>query len=109
MMRINTRQFFSSIGTSNSKPSTYRAIFRLGSTVSSGVYKVYEGNLIQHKKLLFEKKILHQSGGSLLSLLFKGTDLPSGSSWITVKLDIIEAKTLSPKTYVFYFYHRALE
>ena len=95
------------VSLSDDRPSSrfYLMRFRLGRSILTGSYRLYQGERASGTVLL-SKELGPQSGGTLLDLRIMKDKLPQQAGWLTVKLNLEAQGSRDDIPYTITFYHQ---
>lgn len=96
---------FVSLTDTRQESGYYVAKIGIGRDISSGIFRVYQGEQAVASRLVFEKNLSGGSGGTNISLVTKVSDLPS-SGWYTMEVELLEPNGQDKMTETFLFYHQ---
>lgn len=87
---------------------SYKAVFRLGKSISKGVFKVYKGTFTGALPEITPVQtgvIGKNLGGATIQLAIAEQNLKDYSGWVTVHLTLSEQNSTNKTPFRFFFYH----
>lgn len=92
------------------KTSSYKAVFRLGKSISKGEFKVYKGEYkgaAPTDKLAGQRALGSHLGGSSLQITIDNNWLADYSGWVTVVLTLTAKENETKIPFKFFFYKKS--